>query len=227
MTTTALMFALPMARLRRSPRAYLPALPWAALALGQAAVLRGGSHNRALTSMFSDLALPLGVMALVSVVLGGKSLFAACESAIAFGAPARRVAAAHVGLAVAVAALFSALLGAAVCVLGHGSKDPSLGADLLTTLGVSGLAGAAYGALFAFGSTFGAKGGGRTFVLLGDWLLGRGVALAFVFPRLHVERLLGAPTELEVTPQVSTGILLAMAVGFAVLAVLRASRQTK
>jgi hypothetical protein len=30
-----------------------------------------------------------------------------------------------------------------------------------------------------------------------------------------------------VTPQVSTGILLAMAVGFAVLAVLRASRQTK
>lgn len=227
MSTSRLLFAFPMARLRHSPRGYLPALPWALLALGQAAALRGASHNRALTSLFSDLALPLGAMALVALVFGTKSLFSACESAMAFGAPARRVAAAHIALAVGVSSLFAAVLGAAVCAVGHGSQDPALPTDLITTAGVSALSGAAYGALFAFGSTFGASGGGRMALLLGDWLLGRGVAFAFVFPRLHAERLLGAPSPLELSPQTSSLMLVMMTLVFSGFAVLRVSRQAR
>jgi len=64
-------------------------------------------------------------------------------------------------------------------------------------------------------------------LLLGDWLLGRGVAFAFVFPRLHAERLLGAPSPLEMSPQMSSLMLVLMTLVFSGFAVLRVGRQAR
>src|SRR5687767_2722239 len=82
--------------------------------------------------------------------------------------------------------------------------------------------GSAYAALFAFGATYGAQGGGRWWSLAADFLLGStsGVG-ALLAPRAHIENLLGGQPPMLLSQPASAASLGAIGVAFTLLALLR------
>jgi hypothetical protein len=225
---TALPLRLPLARLTRTPRAWIPIAAWTALALVSALVLRrsgSGATYDALESIFGALALPFLSLAVVGAALGGDGLARSTRPFVIFGAPRARAALGAVAVAVLASALVAAVAGAAVAAIAHGSSDPPLARDALTTAWVAGLGGAAYAALFALGASFGARGGGRVVVLVLDWVLGTGTGTSgLVAPRAHVRSLLGGDAVMALSGRASALALLALTVLFSALAVARARR---
>ena len=219
---------LPLARLTRSPRASVAVVAWAALAVAAAAVLRrsGASATEgALTSIFGALALPLLSFAVVGAALGGDGLARSTRSFVAFGARPAEVALATIGVAVAASALVAAIVGAVVAALAHGPGDAPLAVDALTSAWVAALGGAAYASLFAFGASFGKRGGGRALVLAADWVLGSGAGAAGLFtPRAHVRSLLGGDAVMTLSGRASAGVLVLLTLAFAALATARSRR---
>jgi hypothetical protein len=216
----------PLSRLLRTPRAWVMIGAWTVLAVGFAAAARsqGAAHgaDHTLVGAFGALVVPLLCYAIAGGALGATSLSAAGAPAVAFGATPPRAAAVTVAVVVAASAAACAILGAAVAIVAHGSADPPLARDAITSAYAGALGGAAYASLFALGSTFGRRGGGRTVALVADWLLGaNATVLALVTPRGHLRNLLGGAPPAALGERASAVALVLLVVLFAILAVRR------
>ena len=215
-------------RLVRSPRAPVAfgvcAVFCAALALE--ARLQGYAHaaDPLLIGVFGGYALPLLAFALVGAALGSRSLAASGAPLTAFGASAVRVAGISVLVAVVATAVACAVIAAGVALLAHGPGDPPVGRDALASAYAGALGGAAYASWFAVGATFGKRGGGRTAFLVIDWVLGGVDGLSLPLPRGHLRNLLGGAAPLDWSQRASSVALAILAVGYALAAVIRASR---
>jgi hypothetical protein len=220
---------LPLARLTRSPRAWVPLFAWAALAIASASILRrgqsSGSTGEALGVIFGQLALPLLAFTMVGTVLGGDGLARSTRPLAAYGAPPKHLALATIGVAAVATAFVAAILGAAVAALAHGVQDPPVLRDALTSAWVAALGGGAYVALFALGASFGKRGGGRALALVADWVLGSGTGAAgMLAPRAHIRSLLGGDSVMGLSGRASALALAGLVLLFAALAIARTRR---
>lgn len=222
--TTAAIIHLPLARLIRVPRAWLPIAGWVVLGLFAAFTERAGgaSHgaDHVLLGSYAQIVLPLLVLAIVSGALGSEGLGASVRSLSRFGASERRVALVLMGTSMVVSAAICALL-AVILVVITGSA-PSLAVDAITSAWVCGLGGAAYAAFFCLGASFGKHGGGRAVFFIIDWILGAGTGVGAVLtPRGNLRNLLGGPAPGELSQQASTVALLILVLLFTILAARR------
>src|SRR5438067_743512 len=107
---------LPLARMTRMPRGWLPIVGWSAIALAAAIVerARASAHaaDHALLGTFGSIALPLLAYAVVGAALGGDGLARSVRALVSFGAPPGRAALASIGVAAGASALLGAILGA-------------------------------------------------------------------------------------------------------------------
>jgi hypothetical protein len=216
-------------KLLRARRTWLTIAFWVVIAVGPAlqerlhAVGHGADH--ALLGLYASIALPFLAYSVLSAVLGREGLSRSGLALVNFGAPAGRVALSTVTVAVVASAVLGGVLGAVVDGVGHGTLDPPLAQDALRAFAAGALGGSAYAALFAMGASFGARGFGRSILLLLDWVLGDGVdASALLTPRAHVRSLLGGAAPLDVSGRVSYAALALMVIVFTALACERASR---
>jgi hypothetical protein len=217
----------PAGRLLRTPRGWLTVGAWSAVAVGFALAAReeGAPHgaDHVLVDAYGALVLPLACYAVVGAGIGARSLSAGVAPLVAFGASAARSAAVAVAMVTVVCAVLGAALGAFVAILAHGVADPPLAHDALASAYAGGLGGCAYGALFAFGASLGKRGGGRTVLLVVDWVLGAvGGAAGLVTPRAHLRNLLGGSPPLQLPERASAVLLVVLAVLYALMAVRRA-----
>jgi hypothetical protein len=218
-------------RLLRARSAWLGIGFWILVAVGPAllertrAVLRGADH--ALLGSYASIALPFLVYSVLSAVLGRDGLGRSSLAIANFGAPPGRVALATVMVAIVASAILGGALAAVVDGIGHGQLDPPIALDAVRAFAAGVLGGAAYAALFSIGSSFGARGFGRSILLVLDWALGNGdEASALLTPRAHVRNLLGGTAPVEIRGRVSYGALAFMVVVLTAWACRRASRTT-
>jgi hypothetical protein len=220
---------LPIARLARTPRAWIPVGVWAFFAVAAALVLHGAdpssSASDALESAFGAIALPLLAYAVVGATLGGSGLARGVRPLVAFGASPARAALGQIVVAAVATALLGSFVGVVVAVLSHGSSDPPLARDVTATAWIGALGGAAYAALFAFGASFGRRGGGRAWLLVLDWGFGASDGTSGILtPRAHVRSLLGGDAVASLSNGASVALLVLLALGFGGLAVVRSRR---
>lgn len=215
-------------RLIRTPRAWLPIIVWALLAIVVAVAARssgsttGASH--VLRGTFSFLVLPLVSFAVVGATLGRTGLRQGIRGVVALGAAPRSAAFASIFVAVITSALLAALLAVMVNVVAHGAHDPPLGSDLFATAWIAALGGGAYAAYFSAGSAIG-KGMMRGVFLAFDWIVGGGAGVgALITPRGHVTSLLGGAACAELTQRASSVALLLILAGYTLLALLLVRR---
>jgi hypothetical protein len=207
-----------VARVFGTPRAWMTLGAWCVLALGFALAARSrGAANGAdhvLVGAYGALILPLLAYSLVGAVVGGRSLGAATVPLVRFGAAPGTVAAVTVAFAVTTGVVVGAAMAAVVAVVAHGVGDPPLATDALES---------AYAG--ALGASFGKRGGGRTALLVLDWILGLGRgAVAVLVPRAHVRSLLGGTGPLEWSGRASAVALVVIAMVCAAIAFRRAAR---
>ena len=218
-----------VARIVRSPRPLLAMGAWCVLALGfaLAARVRGSAHgaDHVLVEAYGALVLPLLTYTLVGAVLGPRSLAASTAQLVRFGASPGRVAAVTVGVAVLAGVVVGAVLASAVALLAHGSSDPPVARDALESAYAGALGGGAYTAWFALGACFGKRGGGRTLLLVVDWVLGLGRGpVAVVTLRAHLRSLFGGTAPMDWSGRASAAALVVIAIVCVAVAVRRASR---
>jgi hypothetical protein len=219
---------LPRARLLRTTRTWIAALAWCGLGIAVAveARLRGAARgaDHALVGAAAAVVLPLLAYTVVGAVLGGRSMSGAVAPLVAFGARPRRAALASIGLAALACALAGAVLFAAVAVVAHGVGDPPPARDALVSAYAGALGGASYAAWLSLGATIGRRGGGRTLLLVLDFVLdGFGGAAALVTPRAYLRDLLGGEPTMGVSERASAIALVAIALVCAGLAARRAN----
>lgn len=225
---TLVLARVPALRLLRTPRAWLPIAAWATLAVASALLARShGSTTGAthvLRGSFAFLVLPLVAYAVVGATLGQTGLRRSIRGLVALGASARSAATASVLVAVASSAVLCGVLAAITCLLAHGAHDPPLAVDLMTSLWVGGLGGAAYAAYFSAGSAIG-KGTMRGVFLAIDWIMGSGAGVgALILPRGHVTSLLGGPLCADLSQRASSVLLVALIAVYGTLAIFLARR---
>jgi hypothetical protein len=220
---------IPVARLSRTPRAWLGAAVWFLLALWLAFGARrsGAAHgaDRVLLDGYAGYALPLLAYTIVGAALGGGSLAAAIAPVVTFGASRRRAALATLGAAVVGCAVAAGVLAAVVAAVAHGDGDPPRLRDALVS-GYAGLVGgAAYASWYAFGASLGRRGGGRVALLVLDFLAaGSDGVFALATPRAHVANLLGGAAVMGWPERGSAAALVGMTALFGALATYRAGR---
>jgi hypothetical protein len=217
----------PVARLLRTPRTRIAVGAWIAVAIAFAIAerWRGSAHatDRVLLDAYGPLVLPLLTYALVGGVVGNRSLSLAARPLIAFGASPARATALAVIVAAAACTVAGAVLAAGVSLVAHGSADPPMVRDAISSAYAGGLGGAGYATWFMLGATFGKRGGGRPMLLLVDWILGAGDGAAALFtPRGHVRNLLGGMPPMDLPGRASAAILTALAIAWALIALRRA-----
>jgi hypothetical protein len=225
---TLVLARIPALRLLRTPRAWLAIVAWALLAIVVALSTRAsGSTSGAdhvMRGTFAFLVLPLVAYGVVGATLGGAGLRRGIRGVVSLGAAPRTAALATVLVAMATAAVLCGLLAVAVCALAHGPQDPPLAADLIASLWVSALGGAAYAAYFSMGSAIG-KGAMRGVFLALDWIIGGGAGVgALITPRGHVTALLGGPLCADLSLRASSVMLVVLTVLYASLAVVLVRR---
>jgi hypothetical protein len=219
----------PLRRFLRASRSWLALGLWALIAIGPALLERahatGHGADHALLGFYATLSLPFVAFTTLSAILGREGLGRAGIVLANFGAPPGRVALSAVTVAITASAVLGGALGALVAAVAHGPLDPPIVADALRSFAAGALGGAAYAALFALGASFGARGFGRSVLLVLDWVLGSDdTASALFTPRAHVRGLLGGEAPLDLSPRASYVALALMVVVFTGLAVTRASR---
>jgi hypothetical protein len=217
------------ARLFRTPRSLLATGAWCVLALGfaLAARSRGAFHgaDHVLLDAYAALILPLTVYTLVGAVLGARSLAASIAPVVVFGASPVRAALTTLAVALAASIAVSAMTAATLAWVAHGAGDPPAPGDAMVSAYAGALGGAAYGAWFMLGASFGARGGARALLLVVDWILGlgRGVT-ALVTPRAHLRNLLGGAAPMDWSGRASAAALVVITVVCVSIAVRRAAR---
>ncbi len=211
----------PLTRITRSPRGWLPIFGWSALAIVSAFVVgRHAGADRALLGVFAPFVLPLVAYGLVAAAFGGERVGDSGAPLRAFGAPGSQVALAGALIALVTSALAGALLAVVLVAIGHGPLDPPLGGDALTSAWIGALGGAAYASAFSAGACFGPRGSGRSVMLFLNWLFGSGRGMAaLLLPYAHVRSLLGGDPAAAVGQHGSVVALVAVTVlGLAVVA---------
>lgn len=162
------------------------------LALSEKRASAADATNRALFGATFGLLIPIFVFFATAHTLDGKRLEDAVNPLSRWGASRRPLA---LGLSCAITAVSALLAGAAAALtawVAHDPFAPPLGADLASVTWIGALTAAAYTALFTFGSTWGARGGGRTILFALDFVFGGGASLGnVILPRAHAENLLG------------------------------------
>ena len=155
------------------------------------------------------VALPLVAYLSAEAILQRKNLDQAARGFARYGASGRL---AGLGLVLALGAvsIAGALLGSiAALIAAYSTHDSAFYGDLLRSLPVAGTAGAAYAGWYALASCFGARGGGRKWLLGLDWVLGASSGiLAAPWPRGHVRNLLGGSPVLELSQSGAFGVLI-------------------
>jgi hypothetical protein len=219
----------PVRRLFRAPRAWLGIGFWVALAVVPAALQRVGAvghgADHALLGFYAAVSLPFLAFSTLSAILGRDGLGPSGIVLANFGAPPGRVALSAVTVAIVASALLGGALGAVVAAVAHGALDPPIAMDAARAFAAGALGGAAYAAFFALGASFGARGYGRSILLVLDWVLGGDAsASALLTPRGHVRNLLGGTAPVDVSGRASYLALAVMVVVFTGLAVMRAGR---
>jgi hypothetical protein len=204
-----------LARLLRTPRPLLALGAWSVLALGfaLAARARGAAHgaDHVLVEAFGALVLPLLAYTLVGAVLGARSLSAATAPLVLFGAPATRAAATTAGVGVIACVTVGATMAAVVALVAHGLSDPPAVGDAAASAFAGAMGGGGYAAWFLVGASFGRRGGGRTALLVADWVLGLGRGRVALFtPRAHLRNLLGGTPPMDWSGRASAAALLVM-----------------
>lgn len=152
-----------------------------------------GAIDRTLSGAVFGLTLPLVAYAIVASATGRVRLDDAVSGLTRWGARRNATALGMVSACMAIAAVLGALLAGLGVVVARVPSDGAFATDLATSSWLGLLAGGAYAALFCFGATFGARGGGRLVLLAIDWILGASAGTAAVpVLRGHVRNLLGA-----------------------------------
>jgi hypothetical protein len=213
----------PLARLTRTRRGWLPIVGWAALAIVAAASSGSSGHpsgaDHVMRGMFGFAVIPLLTYGIVSASLGGTGLRPAVRGLVALGAPPSRAALVSVLLTMLASSVVCAVLAALVSGIAHGPSDAPLASDLPATFGVAFIAGAAYAAYFCAGSAIG-RGAMRGVFLVFDWLLGVPAGFGALFtPRGHVTSLLGGPMCFDLSRRASSVILFVLLLGYLAIAV--------
>jgi hypothetical protein len=208
-----------VARLVRAPRAWGFAVAWCVLALALAVSARrqGLAHgaDRVLLDAYGAIVLPLLAFGLVGALVGSRSFSASIAPLAAYGARPVLAAATSLGVALVPCVVVGALLAALVAIIAHGSGDPPLARDALASAYAGALGGAAYASLFALGSSFGRRGGGRALLLIADWLFGAaGGVLSLLTPRAHLRNVLGGAAPMDLSSGWSTAVLVLLTVAY-------------
>lgn len=223
---TALLARVPLLRLARTPRAWMPILGWTLVAIVSAIALRSrmAGADHVLRGTFGVVVLPLAIYGVVGATFGAGGLKKSIRGVVGLGASPRAAAFASVLVAVLASAVVGALLAALTCAIAHSPGDAPLGRDVATSTWIGGLGGAAYAAYFSVGAAIG-KGSMRSALVAVDWILGSaGGVGAVLVPRGHVLSLLGGAMPAEVSQRGSSALLLIMVVMFGALAVWIARR---
>jgi hypothetical protein len=181
-----------------------------------------GATGRALTGIVFGLLIPISLLATSTRVLLPMRLADSASLFARFGASRRVVAFGLVAASMCAAALLAALAGAVTALIAHDPTAPPRAFDALTTGWIGLLTGSAYAGLFAFGATFGARGGGRYWAIALDFVLGRAGGMgALVAPVAHAENLLGGAPPLMLSQSASVVALLVLTGGLTALALAR------
>jgi hypothetical protein len=181
-----------------------------------------GAASRVLEGSVFAYVVPLVGLLGMAQILGRSRLDAASSALGRFGASRRAVAFGLVLAAMVLTVAVSAVSAAVAAAVAHDPTAPPALHDALTTAWIAGLAACAYAGLYAFGSTFGRRGGGRIVLFLVDWLVGSsGTAAALFLPHGHAENLLGAVAPLSVGQALSTASLALIAALFTLLSIRR------
>jgi hypothetical protein len=190
------------------------------LAIVERQVGAAAAVDRTLQITFSWF-LPLMCVAMVSAAIGPRALRDATWPVARFGVSRQAVATGLV-IAISVACIVPAVLMAAFAVLvAHNDGGIPIARDLVTSSWIAALTAWAYAGWFSLGSAFGKQGGGRTFVLALDFVLGSVGAFAVVFPRGNAMNLLGFETLDGASQHLSSVLLPAIAVVMTGLSALR------
>lgn len=225
--TTVLVARATLRGLARSPRGLFGVAAWSAATVLVAVLFRAhvdAPADRLLRGVFGFAVLPLASFAAVRAELGPGGLRAFVRGFSLLGERPVRAALEAVAAVVATTATLGAVLALVGAALAHGPGDPPLLADLAGSVVAGVLGGAAYGALFALGSTFvrGALVG--TFLGL-DLVFGAGDGWPSVLvPRGHVAALLGGRACAELPVRASSVVLVALTLLYGALAVRFARR---
>ena len=139
-----------------------------------------------------------------------------------FGSSRRAIALGLIAASMLTSAVLAGLGGSIIAIVAHDASAPPVPIDAVTCAWIGVLAGSAYAALFALGATFGARGGGRFWALVLDFVLaGTGTFAAVLVPHPHARNLLGGEPPLLFTQPLSMVSLLVLAAGFTALAIAR------
>ena len=208
----------PVLRLARTKRAWLPVLGYVVLALVMAIVAgrSGGASgtDHVMRGTFRWLVIPLVAYAIVSASLGGAGMKRAVRGVVMLGAAPRRAALETTLVASLASGLVCGVLASIGTLLSHNAADAPLASDLLASTWVSALGGLAYGAYFCGGSAI-REGGARGLFLAFDWIVGSGTGgLALLTPRAHLATLMGGPLSGDISARTSFIVLAALTVIF-------------
>ena len=198
------------------------------LALAGAAVFAAGVLERrsdavsapddVLSGAAFGVAVPVLAYLIIDRLCAGGRLDHSVDLVARYGADRRR---ALLGLLL-VSSVASALAGVLIAVLAvlgaHSWRDTSLGFDLRSSVGIAFVAGFAYALCFGAASLLGKRGGGRKWALIADFAFGSGVsAFAALWPRSHVQNLLGGEPALDLSQPGAWVSLVAIGIAYLAL----------
>jgi hypothetical protein len=218
---------LPVARLTRTPKFLFVIGAWSSLALVAALVVRsehaihGADH--VLHWVYGSVVLPLLAYAVVGTALGARSLTGSVEALVGFGASRTGAAAVAILVAALVSATLGAIVAGAVATVAHGAADPPVIRDVAASGYAGAIGGAGYASWFALGAAFGRRGLGRAMSLVLDWVVGvSGTTAALFTPRAHLRNLLGGVPPMNLSERASSIALIALTLACALIALGRA-----
>jgi len=196
----------------------------ALIALAEKQVSVFGAASRALEDRVFGLLLPFVLLYTSTRILQPVRLEDAATPIARFGFSRRVVGLGMIAASMVASGALAAIAGAEAAVLAHDLTAPSPALDAFTCAWIGALTGFAYAGLFALGATFGARGGGRFWALGLDFVLGATSGFAAVLvPHAHAQNLLGGEPPLLLGQPASAALLVALAIGFTVLALARSS----
>jgi hypothetical protein len=183
-----------------------------------------GAASRALEDRVFGLLLPFVMLYASTRILEPVRLEDAATPIARFGFSRRSIGLGLIVASMVAGGALAAIAAAETALLAHDLTAPPLALDAFTCAWIGALTGCAYAGLFAFGATFGARGGGRFWALALDFVLGATSGFAaLLFPRAHAQNLLGGEPPLLLAQPASAALLVVLAIVFTSLALTRST----
>jgi hypothetical protein len=201
------------------------ALTWAlaaVVALAEKRIAPDGAAGRALEGQVFGLILPFALFFSSTRVLEPVKLETATHALARFGLSRRWIALGLISASMVAGAVLAAVAAVLTALFAHDPTVPSIAADTFTCGWIGALTAAAYAGLFALGSTFGPRGGGRFAALALDFILGGTSGFASMLsPHAHAQNLLGGEPPLLLAQPASAALLVFIAAAFSGIAAAR------